>query len=101
MTDLEMTNLCAEALGIEDRHDSLHEFKFIGNKWYEHNWNPLHNDEQAMALVKKFHPTMQYNALTKVWSVWIPGVSPEPSAWNEDLNCAIVECVARLQKEKP
>lgn len=42
MTDLEITTLCAQAMGVPLMGSNVP------------LWNPLHDDAQAMALVKKF-----------------------------------------------
>ena len=58
MTDLELTKLCAEAMGIEIspvRHGDG-DFSL---------YDPLHDDAQAMALVKKFEKQQGAGALTK------------------------------------
>ena len=96
MIDLEMTRLCAEAMGYTITEPSRLSAPqpspdavrvFIGKKsafWYR----PLKDDAQAMALVKKF-PMECSNVL-------------EAFACREvsDLNRAIVECVAKMQQVK-
>ena len=105
MTDLEMTTLCAEAIGLHVGRiivdsvfvcDSDEDIPTI-------QYDPLHDDAQAMALVKKF-------ALCVWQATWNPDqpwyveafrASPEYRfAGNVDLNRAIVECVSRMQAEK-
>ncbi len=95
MTDLEMTKLCAEAMGFDKT------YSFYGEKWFERavkrSWHPLENDDQAMALVKKFG--LRIEPIEVVFGVspfeWQVGETRNP-----DLNRAIVECVAKMQKEK-
>ena len=79
MTDFEITRLCAEAL--------------LPNVWAHGEWNPLHDDAQAMALVKKFQLAVAY------LSPWYVSCSPY-QVHADDLNRAICECVARMQQSK-
>ena len=95
MTDLEMTRLCAESMGLwfghskSDDTDNLYVSKTaISGPWEV--YDPLHDDAQAMALVKKF-PGYCLHALTCELEV-------EPE--KRDFNRAIVECVAKMQKAK-
>ena len=104
MTDLEMTRLCAEAMGYECIDGLwLDEMRFGPGRY-----DPLHDDAQAMALVKKL-------------GLWI--IQPDGRSETEmvaylgskrigtqedlicgkhptDLNRSIVECVAKMQKAK-
>ena len=88
MTDLEMIKKCAEKMGIDAERVGL-------NEWSNRPYDPLHDDAQAMALVKKFYLSIIRNDKTPDvpphWTVtdktWL-GISP-------DLNRAIVECVAK------
>ena len=103
MTDLEMTRLCAEAMGL---------FGTIapnGQTVWQRNstkrYDPLHDNAQAMALVKKFGVSIGHNGRTpRVYQVewWASGQSLYPScdAEGEDLNRAIVECVAKMRQAK-
>ena len=100
MTDLEMTKLCAEAMGLWE------EVK-IGDKKYEHpplNYDPLHDDAQAMALVKKFDVSITSLSARAAdhWFVQTTGTKIQPSIIGTayDLNRAIVECVAKMQAAK-
>lgn len=109
MTDLEMTKLCAEAMGIKivcmdergfttARETKIVEVALADNPMVQ--WHPLHDDAQAMALVKKFKPLIE--GTEKGW--WVACTAPWDTApqcvENADLNRAIVECVAKMQKEK-
>ena len=88
MTDFDITRLCAEAM-----FDTL--------EWEQRlfDYNPLHDDAQAMSLVRKFQLSVY----------WIPDSEGGWSAaWdfdfhvyadNSDINRAICECVAKMQKE--
>lgn len=99
MTDLEMTRLCAKALGLEVRDV---EESVDGDTWVAvlafddgETYEPLHNDAQAMALAKRFMLDVDFFA---------GAVSTPPSATNhfttycdESINRAIVECVAKMR----
>jgi len=106
MSDLEMTKLCAEAMGIEVRSPMTSG----GSSWTvstdgdrsAYMYDPLHNDAQTMALVKKLGLDIQ----NYYWDD--PLVSKHDAhgklcgeARNADLNRAIVECVAKMQGAKP
>jgi hypothetical protein len=66
-------------------------------------YDPLHDDAQCMALVKKFELLCdpQYN--THIWKVWCATARTEsldyvPPTLNPNLNRAVVEYVATMQK---
>lgn len=89
MNDLEITKLCAEAMSIKIR-------PYI-------EYDPLHDDAQAMALMKKFRLFI-YGHLP-FWVV----ISSQPTHEKmtdvimvdcEDVNYAICRCVAKMQKAK-
>ena len=107
MTDLEITKLCAEAMGLKFRAVDGIYVQYLPDPeneptgWVE--YRPTHNDAQAMALVKRFRMTILH--------IWVRGpyylaTVEERSqkviadARNEDLNRAICECVAHMQKAK-
>lgn len=84
MDDLTMTRLCAEALGVAN----------------EYPWNPLVDDAQVMAMVKKFG---LWISKTNVWRCVEPTGFNQPDGieiTNNNLNRAIVECVAKMQQAK-
>ena len=96
MTDLEMTRLCAEAMGITfltDEDGTLTSSVGI--------YVPHQNNEQAMELVKKFHLRINHNDVDK-WLVCkdYGFRRPPDRALNPDLNRAIFECVAKMQAAK-
>ena len=110
MTDLEMTRLCAEAMGYEQCTDSImggpalcFDPKTTPDAGYFH-YDPFHNDDQTMQLLlwllscgekivienneRGNRPILVFkNAAYRVHSL-------------ELLRGAIVECVAKVQKEK-
>lgn len=119
MDDLEITKLCAEAMGLDwiwegpeivFRADKMRD-AFTKEPLYRTAWEPLRNDAQAMALVKKFRLYLDSQFFERPdetgkhsWHVsaqkghqdW-----PEAFAIDTDLNRAICECVAKMQKAKP
>ena len=117
MTDLEITKLCAEALGwvhlgaigtTYERSDGLYCLSG-GNDWWrdpdgnsicgrcEQIPDPLHDDAQAMALVKKLR--LQIDPHDEQWNVG-GGEGSGGAALCESLNRAICECVAKMQAAK-
>ena len=113
MTDLELTKACAEAMGLRVQLIAEPKFHFADCPYYciptpteapNPKYDPLHDDTQAMALVKKFHLHIGYNDINKSWYVaetlaWWKAFL-DKSVFNTDLNHAIVECVAKLQQAK-
>lgn len=104
MTDLELTRACAEAMGYEPR-DIMQDTDFSGEykdtviEVNEEDYDPLHDDAQAMALVKRFHLTIRYNSYGVFWTAekfHDKDCTKEHWVSNDDLNRAIVECVARM-----
>ena len=105
MNDLEMTRLCVEAIGFHIRTD-----RNDGDIWCEDalgnnvgHYDPLHDDAQAMALVKNFYLRTEW-LVSKDW-VALYGGNNAPNdrcvvSSNTDLNRAIVECVAKMQQDK-
>lgn len=103
MTDLEMLKLCAAAMG-----ETVKEFD--GNLFFtgplydsvQHNstYNPLENDKQAMALIKKFEMHVSRNPETWWCMTTSPLSDPFDGPDHTDLNRAIVECVANLWKDR-
>ena len=108
MTDLEITRLCAEAMGytveIASRPKLKRHLKPLPKavwgigKYDRLLYDPLHDDAQAMALVKKLGLDIQQF----YWDD--PLVSKHDAqgellgeARNADLNSAICECVAKMQ----
>ncbi len=105
MTDLEMTKLCAEAMGWSI---GLHvDPRLNDGRWWvietcddgSHHgfyYNPLVDDSQAMELVKRFDLGLDKVGLE--WGVLRSGYDGD--VVNKDLNRAIVECVAKMQASK-
>lgn len=100
MDDLTITRLCAEAMGCKQSWVEDSELKVIfdgGFADYSELYNPLHDDAQAMALVKKFgltiskDPDAYWHAMDIDCEIQVP---------NKDINRAICECIARMQEVK-
>lgn len=95
MTDEEMTKRCAEAMGMsweaEQKRMADRDGKWLSG--YETpRYDPLVNDEQAMALVKRF-PVHCIDALDNM----IPHGPMEDADFRHlDINRVIVECVAKM-----
>ena len=135
MDALEMTRLCAEVMGwkffhskhghweITDPNGNRHTVGFSSHKYdpysgeklpeltagdalLEAGYDPLHNDAQCFALVKKFQLQLSaYNVANEL--VWEASFRLSPLSnyvWHHtehpDLNRAVVECVAKMQQEK-
>jgi len=104
MTDLEMTRLCAEAVGLQwkllpalegsETYDEDTIIFYDGP--YPVKYNPIMNDAQAMALVKKMRLCI---GSVGGWSVW-SGLQDSGSSQSKDLNRAICMAVAKMQASK-
>ncbi len=95
MTDLEITRLCAEAMGLMGESG----YALIG-RMDNHPYDPLHDDAQAMGLVKKFGLRIEHSSPSAIWTVQAEGPLTLPRFNAEDLNRAVCECVARMQAAK-
>lgn len=95
MTDLEITRLCAEAMGLHQ----VDRYRFANVHGQEAEYTPLHDDAQAMALVKKFHPYID-GLLMDDWTVAFTNGAFSYEVRDKDLNRAICECCAKLQAGK-
>ena len=99
MTDLELTKLCAEAMGIDPEDVCRQE-------WSSRRYDPLHDDAQAMALVKKFGLALWGNDGTASEWKWhaeeqiFPDHRPPIIGHGQTANRAICGCVAKMMKAK-
>mgnify|MGYP001613955048 CR=1 FL=1 len=112
MTDLEITKACAEAMGLSHirtdyesggfMHDDTNTLKCNICNEYAIAYDPLHDNAQAMALVKKLSLYISGHGgapgHTRYWQVSEDDLSYGPA--DLDLNRAICECVAKMQKVK-
>lgn len=107
MNDLEMTKLCAEAMGLQNPRiqETLSGDKFVtygplDQALIPRYW-PLQYDAQCFALVKEFHleiiPITMMDGSFKEWSAWKDRMTR--AVWSEspNLNRCIVECIAKLK----
>lgn len=100
MTDLEITQLCFEAIsGIKTPRWGLQFFQIEGV-----TYDPLHDDAQAMALMKRFK--LECYCEEEHDDLWL--VAPSTvllshlghDVMDKDLNRAICLCVANMQSTK-
>lgn len=100
MTDLEMTRLCAEAMGFAPCPPSGPSDIILFVEEQNHpmlpkthvRYDPLHDDAQAMELVKKFPITIGRTG--EGFYAEMRRISYSPFT---DLNRAIVACVAQMR----
>ena len=103
MNDLEITKYCAEAMGLPVVGDRAPVVMNGDDFRTARLFDPIHDDVQAMALVKKFKldisaqlddglPWGVFGGDDTAWS------GPVAGAENCDLNRAICECVAKMMK---
>jgi len=106
MIDLEITRICAEAMGlpVQPPDWSRTHYRLMHANGTYTPYRPLYDDAQAMALVKRFELC--------VWRTWdhtwramghwrdASGKLHELDAWSDDLNRAICECIAKAQLAK-
>ena len=97
LSDLEITKLCAKAMGLHVCDPQCFPAMLLVDAGAgPFNYDPLHDDTQAMALVKKFRiyivPQSDYwQTDAYLNGEWVgEGNSP-------DLNRAICECVAKIK----
>lgn len=102
MTDLEMTRLAAEAMGLEVRIIPP-SVELWGDKGSYGVYDPLRNDAQCFVLVKLFGIRSHKDSFD-LWHCSIYGTEPfsPPLGQTEDgnLNRAVVECVAKMQQTR-
>ena len=94
----ELTKKCAEKMGLEVREkDGTFRLAWESmpnpSELAEHIYDPLHDDAQDMAMVKKFKLILKPNIMGQLWIV-SHGISDPILGAN--LNRAICECVAAL-----
>jgi hypothetical protein len=104
MTDLEATRLCAKAIGGRyDTHpDGIGRFipstaHPAQNIFAFDRYDPLHDDTQAMALVKRF----RINVDREGDDPWVVAIHNSGNLYfheDADLNRAIVMCVATIRE---
>lgn len=115
MNDLEITLQCAKALGLtiystyvfdDPPNSPFPNARCVWVREYHDPFDPLHDDAQAMALMKKLSLNIGCpfdKDASPGWEVWPDretDTEPLIAAMNPDLNRAVVECVAKMQKAK-
>jgi hypothetical protein len=105
MTDLELTKLCADWRGIEY---SVQKDRYGGEPYVRIEafpgdanggcYQPLHNDLQAMDLVKVGRLDIEPQDEQWIVSVWTDNGRRANWSYDESLNRAIVGCIVELQK---
>jgi hypothetical protein len=101
MDDLTITRLCADAMGMRLADFNDHQGRpyqaIVNQEGFQMYYSPLHDDAQAMGLVKKFglHPVPEWDE-GRAWTVFGGGCN----AMSDNLNRAICECVAKMQAER-
>ena len=106
MTDLELTRKCAEAMDIEvvepgPQSEPPEYWMYHDNEDGWREYDPLHDDAQAMALVKKFRLRLSFNIFGNWWTakeILANDGSPAQEESDSDLNRAICECVAAMDR---
>lgn len=102
MTDLEITRACALAMGGELSDSSGRSFLMIFDR--ESGgialYDPLHDDAQAMGLVKRFRLDCIMNHSNGIWLVRYANAYAHNFMWDaaigDDLNRAICMAVTKL-----
>ena len=100
MTDLQITGLCAEAMGFKACIKPV-----LGGVWHavisdkgvERPYSPLTDDAQCFALVKRFQ--LYIGGWTGNGTV-TASIEGRMLTSSTDLNRAICECVAKMQAAK-
>lgn len=100
MTDIEMTKLCAEAMGLVVA-EQLGGLRSPNTQFEDSLYDPLRDDAQAMALVKEFGLDILWRPDYGNWeaSSNVEGPDGVIIAVKDSLNRAIVECVARMRAQ--
>lgn len=95
MSDIELVKACAELMGgIATELPDFDGLWLVGNNSY--SYDPLHNDEQCFALVKRFG--LCISRLSETWYVDASDDGDAATANHPaDLNRAICECVSKLK----
>ena len=109
MTDLEMIKKCAEKMVEAHVYRDVSFYdpdtpSIVYADGTGADYDPLHDDAQAMALVKKFsliiEPTDVVDGIGSATDWWVQAWINDEVRWkgveNKDLNRAIVECVAKM-----
>lgn len=103
MNDIDLTKKCADAMGIPVKAFPANTIEYY---WRIEpacfvNYNPLHNDAQAMALIRKFELDMHVHHSPEQGKIcyashWDGPERRDAYAYDVELNRAIVKCVAKI-----
>ncbi|MCR4304976.1 MAG: hypothetical protein NUV63_12270 [Gallionella sp.] len=103
MTDLEITRLCAAAMGYtimsEATARSSDPSAVLVNETIT-VFRPLHDDAQVMVLVKKHNLSISRGGQATNQPWWGVSSPTQRRKSHSDLNRAICECVAKMQSAK-
>ena len=109
MTDLEMTKLCAEAMGLRQAPirpippppaPQMCALRVSPGKKADFWYYPLHNDAQMAALVKKFRLSLDFDDELDPTGVWVVQYGYTTQTSSPDLNSAVVEYVAYYWRKR-
>ena len=110
MDDQEIVRLCAEAMGYTvmtqvfpaPSQNSPHDATvYVEDESMFAAYNPLHDDAQCMALIKRFHVDIDWHGDEEGWQIYT-----STKLWDrsdevaDDLNRAVCLAVARMQAAK-
>ena len=103
LTDLEATQLCAEAMGIAAHENDDGAIRFLESGIHYRKYQPLTDGAQAMALVKRFKIDIEpmFDGEEGEWqaSQWAKDRNGRINKHcHTDLNRAIVYCAAAVQQ---
>lgn len=91
LTELEAVRACVIAMDLSFHEVSLnapeHTIRLEGGIAY---W-PITNDRQMVGLIKKFGLSLA----KAPGSPWAVALGNQPSSYDEDLNLAVVKCIAK------
>ena len=96
MTDLEITRACAEAMGYTKW--SAHFGEMPGFTKETGVYDPLHDDAQAMALVKRFR--LEVYCEPEHDNLWLCNEHHGEASMHVDLNRAICFCVSKMHRRE-
>ena len=109
MTDLEMTRLCAQASGLYEAPYRVAQphaphpesaLRMAEGRKAAHWYDPLHDDAQAMALVKKFRLTIKCDKRGRWFCTTFTNITFKYECSHANLNHAVVTCVAKMQASR-
>ncbi len=97
MTDLEKIKLCAEVMGEVVIQALVDGSGCLNVQTQHYQYDPLHDDAQVMALVRKFKLSVNPQADGSCEVSYFDADDEIRVDAKEGINCAIVECIAKMQ----